>query len=246
MAYVATTLRPGFLVSLKTSITGNVKYKKETIEAATLNVETGEQKAKWETERTVRNAAEQEAAAKVRNKARSLISGPCSLSEFGLLCPDGRKDELDGIIAEARELAVEFNKTATTTHIAINVLTGKIAPDDAMAIKAINSEVTDLLDTMKAGLEKLDVKAIREAAGRAKQLGQMLNMDAQVKIQFAVDAVRKTAKKIAEAGEQTSIAVDKQTLQTLAEARTAFLDLDQAGEIGAPAAQARTVDLQSQ
>lgn len=243
MAYIATTIRPGFLVGLKTSITGNVKYTKEVIEANSYDETTGQTRAKWETERTVKNAKEQEAASKVRNRVRSLIASPCSLSSFGLLCPDAAKPDLDAAVDEARKLAAEFNASATTTRLHVAILTGKIAPDDVVAIKAINGEVTQLIDDMKAGLDKLDVKAVRDAANRAKQLGQMLNADAQARIQIAIDAVRKTARKIADAGETASIEIDRRTIAALAETRTAFLDLDEAREMGTPTAEGRAIDL---
>lgn len=244
MAYVATTLRPGFLVSLKTSITGNVKYAKNILTADTLDKEVGSLYSKWETERTVRNAAEQEAATKVRSKVRTLISSPCSLSSFGLLCPDIAKPDLDKAVADARKLADDFNKTATVTRLTVHIMAGKIAPDDVEAIRAINSEVTDLIDTMKTGLETLDVSAVREAANRVKQLGAMLNPTAQAQIQIAVDAARSTARRIVSAGEQAAQEIDRRTLQTLAETRTAFLDIDQEQrEIAAPAVTARALDL---
>lgn len=244
MAYVATTLRPGLLVGLSTSITGNVKYKKETLKADTLD-ETGVLTAEWKTERTVRNAKEQEEATKVRSKVRTIVSGPCSLSSFGLLCPEAKKDELDKAIVEAQKLAEEFNKTATTTRLHVSILSGKIDPNEASAIKAINKEVTLLIDSMKVGLDRLDVKAVREAAQQARNLSQMLSQDAQVRVQLAVDAVRKQARKIASAGEVGAIEIDRQTLQTLMETRTAFLDLDEAKEVQAPVAQGRSVEFET-
>ncbi len=43
------------------------------------------------------------------------------------------------------ELADEFNATARLTRLYVNVIAGRIAPDDVEAVKAINSEVRDLL-----------------------------------------------------------------------------------------------------
>ena len=44
------TIRPGLLVSLKTTVRGNVSYQHTDIEPEHLT-ETGQQLAKWETER---------------------------------------------------------------------------------------------------------------------------------------------------------------------------------------------------
>lgn len=244
MSYIATTLRPGFLVALSTSITGNVKYRKEVIEADTLNKETGALHAKWQTEREVKNAAEQEAATKVRSKVRTIVSSPCSLSSFGLLCPDAAKPDLDKAVAEARALVDAFNATATTTRLKVSILSGKIAPDDVEAIKAINTEITGLLNDMQNGLQKLDIDAVRAAASRAKQMGQMLNASAQAQIQIAIDAVRKTAKKITEAGDTGAKEIDRATITAITEARTAFLDLDEAAALQAPTVKGRGVDFE--
>jgi hypothetical protein len=244
MAYLATTLRPGLLVGLSTSITGNVKYTKEVLKADTLD-ETGELTAEWKTERKVKNAKEQEEATKVRSRIRTIVSAPCSRSSFGLLCPEGAKADLDKAIAEAQKLAADFNKSATTTRLHVSILSGKIDPNEVSAIKAINSEITQLIDGMKAGLDKLDVKAVREAANQAKQLSQMLSQTAQAQVQIAIEAVRKSARKIAAAGEVGAIEIDNQTLAILRETRTSFLDLDEAKDIAAPAAIARSVDFET-
>lgn len=237
------TLRPGLLVAVKTSITGNVSYLKTEIEGASID-ETGVLTSRWETAKTVKDAAEHEAAGKVRSKARNLIGSVCSATAFGYLCPESAQDELNKAIADARALCDEFNKTATMSRVWFNVISGKVSENDAEAIKAINGEVRELLATMAEGVSKLDVKAVREAAGKAKQLGAMLSPEAQARITVAIEAVRSTARKIVAAGETAAVEIDRRTLQTIAEARTAFLDIDQVqGEIGSPAAQGRAMDL---
>ena len=81
------TLRPGLMVSLKTSIQGNVNYRTLTLEGDHIT-ETGERKARWETERTVTDPVEHEAAIRARSLARSKIQCVCANSAFGLLCPE--------------------------------------------------------------------------------------------------------------------------------------------------------------
>ena len=43
---------------------------------------------------------------------------------------------------------------------------------------------------MEQGLQNLDVKSIRDAASKAKSIGQMLAPEAAVRIQLAIDAAR--------------------------------------------------------
>lgn len=246
MSLVSTTLRPGLLVAVNTSIKGNVKYQKTVIEGDHAT-ETGERKASWETERTINDPVEHEQATKVRSKARSLIASVCALSAFGMLCPEDSRADLDKAVAAARKLCDDFNVTAKVTTVKFFAIAGRIAPDDVEAVKAINGEVRDLLSDMKAGLDALDVTAIREAASRAKQLGSMLSPDAQARIQIAIDAARATATRMVKAGEQAATEVDKATLVKLAEARTAFLDLDDATQLVVPAdTTARAIDLTPQ
>src|SRR5580704_12554363 len=93
------TLRPGLLVSLKTSLSGNVRYDKRDIEREH-TTETGEARAKWETERVISDPDEYERAQKVRGKAGSVIRGICAISAFGLLCPETDADKLERAMSE--------------------------------------------------------------------------------------------------------------------------------------------------
>jgi hypothetical protein len=237
-----TTLRPGLLVSLKTTLTGNVSYRKETIDPDHLTSD-GERRAKWETERTVKDAAEHERGTKARSEAASLIRAVCARSAFGLLCPESAAAELDGAIRKARTIADAFNQGAQLSRLGVYVITGRIAPDDVEAVKAINSEVRELMTDMEAGLANLDVEAIREAANKAKQLGAMLTDEAAARIQTAIDAARSAARRIVKAGEAAACEVDRAALAKVQNARTAFLDLDGGQEMQAPAAPSRALDL---
>src|SRR6185312_5825537 len=126
-----TTIRPGFLVGLKTSVKGNVSYKKSATE--THKLEDGREVAEWDTERTIKDAAEQDAASKVRSKARSLIAGICSVTDFGYLCPIQGKPELDKAITEASKLCQEFNSTSKYTKVRFAAVCGTLAQDDYQA-----------------------------------------------------------------------------------------------------------------
>lgn len=242
MTIKSSTIRPGLLVSLKTSVKGNVNYFKKIIEAANVDEKSGVQKARWETERTIVDPVEHEDARQARSKACSTIRRVCKLSTFGLLCPEADAEELEKAIAEARQIATDFNAAAKLSRISLYVITGRIAPNDIEAVKAINSEISDLLKEMEQGVGDTDVKVIREAASKAKAIAEMLSAEARVQAEIAIEAARKAAREIVKADGKGSI--DKRTMRTIAEARKVFLDLDEpAGEIEAPKAKARVVDL---
>lgn len=243
MAINTSTLRPGLLISLKSSLRGNVQYSRRDLETGKKLKKGTESYAKWETERTIEDAAEWEAGQKARTKARVTVTRICSLSAFGLMCPQDKEDQLEEAIKEAKQIVDEFNQSASLTRIGIYVLTGRIAADDVEAMRAINSEVRDLLSDMEDGLKRLDVKAVREAAQKARGLGSMLTADSQARIQIAIDAARASAKEIVRAGEQHAMEIDNLTIKRIAEQRTAFLDLDEAKEVAKPKAASRAVDL---
>ena len=243
MAIQVSTLRPGLLVSLKSTISGNVKYRTNTIEADHLTEE-GAKRARWETERTVTDPKEHERATEARGKARHAVARVCAWSAFGLLCPEDKTAELEAGIAEARRIADEFNATASFSRISVYVISGRIAADDVEAVRAINSEVSDLLDAMQQGVKNLDAEAIRKAANAARGLGTMLSPAAAARVADAVEAARTAARKIIKAGESAATEVDRIAIRKITEARTAFIDLDDAAEVSAPVSQGRAVDFE--
>jgi hypothetical protein len=221
------TLRPGLLVSLKTSIGGgNVRYERRDVEDLHVDQDTGSLRSVWETARTVVDPDEHAAAVKVRGKVRSLVTGICTQSNFGLLCPNDREPELKAAVAEGRKLAWEFNKDAQHTQIATNVIYGRVAQDDYEAVQAISAELQQLVLTINDGVDQLDPKKIRDAAQKMRDTGQMLSTDVKLKVDEIVATARKTARKIAKAGEQAAAELDAAALEKLRAARTAFLDLE--------------------
>jgi ElaB/YqjD/DUF883 family membrane-anchored ribosome-binding protein len=237
-----TTIRPGLLVAIKTSIKGNVSYTKTA--ASVRTNEDGSEVAEWDTERHIKNAAEQKLASKARSEARSKIASVCSVTDFGYLCPITFKPELDKAIVEAKAICDKFNESSEVTEIRFAAVTGTIAQDDYQAVRAIRREVTELLTDMEEGLKNLDVSTAREAASRAKQLGQMLTPDAQVRVEIAIKAVRENARKLAAKADANVADVDRRVLVTLAEARTAFLDIDMDdAEVAMPETTAPVLDL---
>lgn len=230
------TLKPGILVSLKTSKRGGVEYKRKDLtrgdeaspaeegEVAALSVE------KWETTKIVTDKAEDERATKARSKVGGLIRSVCTSSAFGLLCLESREKELDEAITEARAVAAMFNETAVNTSIAVFVLKGRIASTDDEAARAIASELKELMDEMRAGIGAGDVEAAREAANKAKKMGAMLDEATTSKVTKAIDEVRAAAKEIAKrvvAGEDRAAVVKSIKLEELEKARFAFLDMSE-------------------
>jgi hypothetical protein len=235
--FASTTLRPGLLVSVKTSIRGNCSYFTTTLEGDHIT-EAGERRARWETERVVNDPVEHERALKVRSLARSAVQTVCAHSDFGLICPEDKADKLAAAVFKARDLCVEFNNSAAVTQVRFNVLVGKVSADDVEAVKAINGEIRDLMDTMARGLANLDVEAVRNAAIKAKSVGKVLEANAQARVQKAVEVARAAAREIVKAGETGAVEIDQVAIQRLSEARTAFLDVDLEGDTQAPAAAA--------
>lgn len=238
----AQTLRPGLLVSLKTTLRGNVTYAKRDLDS---NVQDGAAIAKWETERTISDLAEHERGVKARSKARGFIISVCANSAFGLLCRESDRGMLDKAVADARKVADEFNATATLSRLFVAVMIGRVAADDVEAVKAINAEVRELIADMESGVSNLDATKIRDAANKVRDLGQMLTPDAAARVNVAIEAARKTAREIVKAGESAATEIDRRTLQTLAEARTAFLDIESdAADVAMPETESRALDFE--
>jgi hypothetical protein len=235
------TLRPGLLVAVTTSIRGNVKY--YTTDLGTTTTVDGAEESRWETNRLIADKGEQERASKARSLARSAVQSVCAQSAFGLLCPEAKRDALDTAVAQARGIVDEFNAGATLTRVAFNVLCGRIAPDDAEAIRAINSEMSDLMAAMAEGMRNCDASVIRANANRARAVGQMLTPEMQEKIQAAIDVARKTAREVVKAAETGAQEIDRAAIARVMESRTVFLDIGEATPIGEVEHAGRAVDL---
>jgi len=244
MTMQSSTLRPGLLVSLATRINGGVSYSKRTIESAHLTSE-GAERARWETERTIADAEEFDRAKVARSKARNMVTGVCAASAFGLLCPESRVSDLEEAVSAARRIADEFNAGARLSRVSVYVITGRIAPDDVEAVRAINSEVRELLAAMADGVRSLDPKAIRDAADRARNLGAMLSPEAAARVSRAIEVARSAARKIVKAGEQAAGVIDAAVVRAITDQRVAFLDFDDAEEVAPaePAVDGRALDL---
>jgi hypothetical protein len=224
-----TLIRPGLLVSLKSTVRGGVSYQKRTLEADHTEGDGNTRVARWETTRQIEDAVEHEAAVTARRKARQAIIRICCQTSLGLLCPESDETELSDAIGEAQRIADEHNKEARFTRVDVFVLTGRIADNDEQAARAIGSEVRDLIAAMEAGVRAADPEAIRDAANRARAMAGMLSRDVQKKVSDAIAEVRAVAKEIVRrvetAGDVAAEVVDGLKLEALQSARFAVLDL---------------------
>jgi hypothetical protein len=247
MSLNATLIRPGLLVSLKTTVHGGVSYQKRTIVPD--HPEGKARIASWETTRQIQDAEEHNAAVVARGKCRTAISRVCCPSSFGLLCPEQNEEDLNAALLEAQRIASEHNAKARFTRLDVFVLTGRIADSDEQAAKAIASEVRDLIAAMERGVRAADPEAIREAASKARALSGMLSEDAKNKVSAAIKEVRAIAsdivRRVEKSGERAADVVVGVKLEALQGARFAVLDFDAQDQAAdpLPAAAPRALDL---
>ena len=229
-----TTIRPGLLVALSSALAGGVTYDRTDLDAGT--AEGAEHVARWETTRTIKDPAEHERASQARSKATAEIRKVCSSTAFGLLCPEALEPELDAAIARARAIVATHNATAQHTKIEVRAFKGRVAATDVEAARAIGGEVAALIASMNGAIDRLDPKAIRDAANKAREMSAMLSPELSEKVSEAIAAARKAArtitKRVAEGAEEASVILADIQRGGIEKARIAFLDLDDA----APAA----------
>ncbi len=200
-------IKPGLLVSLKTTVTGGVQYKRVDLNAPEVAAD-GAEVARWETTRITEDPAEHERAVKVRGKARSIIAGVCIPTAFGLLCPVDRQGDLDEAVKRARSLVEAHNASNPTTRVAIYTIAGRIASTDEEAMRSISSEMSGLLGAMNTAIDRLDKDAIREAANQAVKLSRMLDESQIQRVSDAIIEARKAANLISKrAKDEGEIAV---------------------------------------
>jgi hypothetical protein len=226
---MTTLLRPGILVSLKTTLRGGVSYSRVDLDAEKPE---GRAVERWETTKIVDDPAEHKRATKARSAAGAKVRSVCAPTAFGLLCPEGDEAKLNAAIEEARAIVSAHNADARSTHVDVFVLKGRIASTDDEAARAIASDVRDLLDTMQAGIKAGDVAKIREAANKATQLGRILDPAQEEKmsqaIQTARSAARAIVKRVQKDGEDAALVIQELSTAAIERARFAFLDLDEA------------------
>lgn len=235
-------IRPGLLVALKTSVRGGVRYERTTLEVADNNVQ------RWETTKIVTDPDELKAASKARADAGMMIVRACSRTSFGLMCAEKYEAELDAAMVRAQDIVDLFNQSARYTHITLHVMKGRVAASDEVAARAIASEVTDLIGAMRDGIDKLDPKAVREAAGKARQMLTVLTEENAARVEVAIEAARKAARnivrRIEKKGEEAEAVLADIDCSQIDSARIAFLDLSQPTYVPAVEPALPAVDVQ--
>lgn len=223
------TLKPGILVALSTRISGGVSYSRVDLERGS-ELDNGAQRERWETTKTVEDPEELARATKVRSTISSMIRRLCIETAFGLICTKANEPALDEVIKRARTLAAEHNAGSPASRVALYVLKGEIASTDEEAARAIGEEVKDLIDAMSAGIEKLDPKAIRDAADRARKLGSVLDAAQEIVVSEAIKQARKAARtivaRVEKEAEDSALVLKDIQRGAIEKARLAFLDLD--------------------
>lgn len=199
------TIKPGWLVGLKTRLVGGVSYKTED---EGRERDGRREESRWKTTKRVADKVELDAATDTRNRAAALVRGACIATPFGLLCPDDLSEFLEGRISDAERLVREHNSGAVYTKVEIFTIKGRIASDDKAAVKAIFSDVRQSIDDMKAGIKSLDVGAIRAAAQKARNLGAMLDRREADRVGLAVKAARKIARELVRRIDQNEALAD--------------------------------------
>lgn len=219
------TIKPGLLVSLKCPIAGGTSYRQLQLDHA---ADGARDIARWETERTIEDADEHARAVKVRTTIRTAITRLCASTDFGLICPPSRAADLDAAVIAGRRLAAEFNAGARFDQISVRVIKGRIASTDEESARAIADEIGSLLGAINAGIDKLDPKAIREAAAKARELEALLGDAEAAKVGAAVEAARVAAREITrrvgKKGEEAATVLADIQRGAIESARIAFLD----------------------
>jgi hypothetical protein len=200
----ASMLRPGLLISLKSTLAGGVTYERKDLPAAE---GTGEDVARWETTRVIKDPDEHKRATKARGLAVQEIRKLCSVTSFGLLCPESMEPELDAAVVRARSIADEHNRGAAHTRVNIYALKGRIASSDTEAARAIGQEVAAMIEGMNDAIDRLDASAIREAATKAREMSAMLSPELSAKVGAAVGSTEGVS------GAMTAVSFDVASLR---------------------------------
>jgi hypothetical protein len=231
------------MVRLTSKVKGNRRLRKETFEPLQENEDGSAAEAELQRRNWI-NRAEHQEAEKVRGRCRRIIEAVCIPTDFGLLCPEDRKEELEAAEARAQAVAAEFNATSTVTQVIIKCRPGQIAVSNQKAARVLNAEMAGYMAEMQEGIRSRDAAKTREAANKAKKVARMFEAPKQEQVDSAAAKARAEANKIAKDGTKAAEAIDEQVLEELERQKVAFLDLSAAaGDIETPAPQASALDI---
>jgi hypothetical protein len=233
----STVIRPGWLVSVNTKLSGGVEYRRIALDASGEPAQPGAEVTKWETIKTVIDPVEYERATKTRSKARSLITKVCHGSAFGDLCPEDQIGGLDAAAREADRLIAEFNATAKHSKISMFVLKGHVA-SDARELSAM------LDDSQKTKIDG----AIAQARKAAREITKRITKNGEDKATVLLDIQRGQIEsaRIAFLDMSEALAAPAEALPAIEAQRFADLDVtddDTSGEAEPVKAPSPTLDL---
>lgn len=198
MSHTAYKLRPGLLVSLNTSMHGNVRYSLSDIE---YERDGKREKRKGISEREIADTAEHEKGKQVRSAATYTVKKLCTATLHGLMCPVEDRAKLEAAIKDAENLVATFNDEAKVTTIGFHVAIGTMEPGDLRMLRSVQREIASLVRAMDDGIRAKDADAIRDAAVKAKAIAAMLETsDSKTELIKSVSRAREAATSIAKTG----------------------------------------------
>lgn len=225
-----TLLRPGFIVVLKTALIGNISYHKVVLEREHMTDE-GTEEARWETKRVIGDRAEHDAGRKAQADARAKVSAVCTNTAFGLICALEDEAALATALAEAKEIAAVFNRTARHSRVIVRPLVGQLQGERFDVVGAMAAEALDLINQVHAGVAARNAQEIREAANDLRRLAEMFSAEGRGPLEDVVNAGRGAARKIVKLPEGPAHELEVQALGIIAEVRTAFERLAEGGSL---------------
>lgn len=228
-------IKAGYLVSSKTTLCGGVHFTRTEYNK---NKEGERAVTKWKTTKVIDSPDEYRRGEEIRNRINYLVYRVCVLTSFGLLCPSKKKKELEEAIAEGAKLARDYNRTARYSRITPYIFWTQILNDNEDNLKALSSEIREMLDTMKDGILNIgkkplkdSIKEIKKAADKAKRLTEVLDDSYTGKINVAVEEARKAAreitKRVIKKNESIEEVLKSINTKAIAAARFAFIDTNE-------------------
>lgn len=226
-------VRPGLLVSMRTSIKGGVSYRREDLVD---EIEGEGTRTEWKTEKKVENADEYTRARRLRARVVTLIGGACVKTAFTYICPLENEALLDERIAEAQAACDAFNEEAVHSQVTFDLMRGRYMEDTKETVQAVRREIHELLEELNSALKAGEVQSIRDVAARATQMGRLLEegTEARSALERAVKESRRVAgqlvKRIKEGADAVAEVLAGANVSLIATARHTF-DEDETGEI---------------
>lgn len=212
-------IRPGVLVTLRSSVQGGVYYDREemAVDQDAGGAESGGSTRVWKTTQRVPDPEEYARAKRVRGRAVSAIWNRSVKTVYGLICTDDDKPALDEAIKKAMDEVQAFNAGAKHTKVTLNVLRPRLVLGETS--EAIAAETSEAVDALDASVESGDVQAIRKAANEAAEISRLLDGGLRERIVQKVKAAREAATAAAAAAREPEKAAAREKAKAEKEAK---------------------------